>query len=267
MNDAKTTMKPLWGLIVWLLPLSTLADIASPPTLFPRDYPGEWIAAGLFVASLILGMEILRRFRIIMQNRFGLLAEDAKQGGRPRIGWKRDAVGWLAWLAIIVIVPFIVFPIASCFEECEADEKWAKFAYLGIVLLTLFVAMRWREKKSVLPNRRDVVGCSFAGAGCAVWLVIAAIITIGGSIAGCILSCKTCDSCRGSGRAGYYMGWHGCKCCQGKGWHFRLTHKGCFESKFNPSEYEIRGTTVREGGQTDRHVSIPDREEQEGNLK
>lgn len=259
MNDTKMTKKPLWGLIAWLLPLTMLADIASPPTLFPRDYPGELIAGGLFLAAMILGMEILHRFRIKMENRFRILSEEVKQREAHRIGRKRNAVGWLCWLAVIVIAPFVVFPIASCFEECEADEKWAKFVYLGIVLLTLFVSMRWREQESVLPTRRDVAWCSFAGAGCAVWLVIVATITIGGSIACCILSCKSCDSCRGSGRAGYYMGWHGCKCCQGKGWHFRLTHKGCVESKFNPLEYEA--TAVQERGQTHKHVAIPDGEE------
>lgn len=252
-------------LVTAFSPFWALADIASPPTLFPRDYPGELIAAGLLVASMILGTEILLKFRNKMQNSFGLFAEEDKQGETHRTGWKRNAVGWLAWFAVVIVAPFVVFPIASCFEECEADEKWAKFAYLGIVLLALFAAMRWREKKSVLPTRRDVAWCSFAGAGCAVWLVVVAIITIGGSIACCILSCKTCDSCRGSGRAGYYMGWHGCKCCQGKGWHFRLTHKGCVESKFNPLEYEAK--TLQEGGQTHKHVSIPDGEEQVENLK
>ena len=246
-------------------PSLALADIASPPTLFPRDYPGELIAAGMLVASIILGTEILLKFRNKMQNSSGLLAEEDKQGETHRIGWKREAVSWLTWFAVVIVAPFVVFPVASCFEESEADEKWATFVYLGIVLLTLFVTMRWREQKSVLPTRRDVARCSFAGAGCAVWLVVVAIITIGGSIACCILSCKTCDSCRGSGRAGYYMGWHGCKCCQGKGWHFRLTHKGCVESKFNPLEYEAK--TLQEGGQTHKHVSIPDGEEQVENLK
>ena len=82
-------------LVTAFSPFWALADIASPPTLFPRDYPGELIAGGLFVASMILGLEILRRLWIKMQNRFMLLSEEDKQGETHRIGWKRNAVGWL----------------------------------------------------------------------------------------------------------------------------------------------------------------------------
>lgn len=179
-------------LVMAYLPSLALADISMPPSPSPefpsslRDYLGVF---GLLVVSMILGMEIIYRIRIKIQNKSRLISEVFRQGARPRIGWKRNAIGCLAWLVVIIIASFIVFPIASCFKHCEIG---AVFVYLGIVLLALLVIRRWKEKKNVLPTRREVFcfASSFAFDGICfiVWLVVVVIITACGLIAYCAFS-------------------------------------------------------------------------------